>query len=207
VKPSSVTPRASRLAYCATALALVFAAMPAVVYGQETTCEPRQQRDDNTTPFGGDASNPCNGDNFAFEGTFRNQFRAETKRNGKECRTEFRNRDRVDGQGQGAFAEYKIVDDHTTVTRMVGDTETRFKEHHDQRIIAQEPTELGKSTNQVASWFNTARTDIRRDNNGNVTKDRVEHRCRCKRDDTTDACPEETQTQSNPSNPLTVPVL
>lgn len=194
MKSSSGTQAWQRWPCAAAAITFIVAAPGAFA---QSACEPQQQRDDTTSPFGNRETNPCNADNFLFEGTFRNQFRAEMKR---DCRTEFRNRDRIEGQGQGAFAEYKVLDDHTTVTRMdAAGQQRRFIEHRDQRIIAQRPTATGKETDLAISWFKTTRTDTRFDEQGKVTKDRAEVRCRCNRDDQTDACPEEAAPEAAPS--------
>jgi hypothetical protein len=187
MQPSSGTPRAWFRLPCAAALAFALApgGFVSAAGGSNNACEPSQTRpeDTNNTFTNRQRINPCNGDPINFSGRTQDSFRSQTK---NDCSVETRSRLRTEAKGVGSQAEYKLVEDQTNVTRFgpEGPPE-RITDRTDERIIAQNKTgavPVGVTPVAPASWFQTARTDMRFHENG-MTRERTDTRCRCKRED------------------------
>jgi hypothetical protein len=181
---SSSTPPAWLCWSCAAALAIVLT--PAAFAngggggGGGNQCTQSETRSDETQPTSQQRSNPCNNDNFLFNGTFRTQTRDKTK---GDCSVESRQLQQTNGEGTGLFATYKVREEVLDVFRFGPRRPTIFIHREDQRIIAEKETPLGKQTDQAASFFHTLRTKDEISADGTRTKSHRFERTRCKRDE------------------------
>lgn len=186
MQPSSGNPRAWPHWPCAAATALLVVTSVAFANGGSTNgCNASPERGDTgPQPFKGSVFNQCNADTVNFSGTQREQTRTDIKR---DCSSESRVRVQTEGEGTGIQAEYRVREDQTTVTRLRPDqSPSRIKEHLDHRIIAQRETPVGRQTDLAASMFFTSHSETRPDD---PRHNRTHSRCRCKREDGTDSCP------------------